>query len=132
MIHRRRQDGHKNSAADALSSDIREKLISREEPLKSGSRPPPSAIGKRLLLRASTGARPFPMPLPAFSAVCACLPSQAGRLEFYVRRSRLCYETMKYNAAIPCLTVSLSLQKIPASTRWHLYYCSVLSSLHIS
>ncbi len=32
MIHRRRQDGHKNSAADALSSDIREKLISREEP----------------------------------------------------------------------------------------------------
>ena len=29
MIHRRRQDGHKNSAADALSSDIREKL---EEP----------------------------------------------------------------------------------------------------
>ena len=30
MIHRRRQDGHKNSAADALSSDIREKF--REEP----------------------------------------------------------------------------------------------------
>ena len=32
MIHRRRQDGHKNSAADTLSSDIREKLTSREEP----------------------------------------------------------------------------------------------------
>ena len=27
MIHRRRQDGHKNSAADALSSDIREKFL---------------------------------------------------------------------------------------------------------
>lgn len=40
MIHRRRRNGHKNSAADTLSSDIREKLASREEPLKSGSRLP--------------------------------------------------------------------------------------------
>ncbi len=55
MIHRRRQDGHKNSAADALSSDIREKF-----------------------LRASTGDRPFPIPLPASPIVCA-MSSFTGR-----------------------------------------------------
>ena len=62
MIHRRRQDGHKNSAADALSSDIREKFD----------------IGKCLLLRASTGDRPFPIPLPASPIVCA-MSSFTGR-----------------------------------------------------
>ena len=72
MIHRRRQDGHKNSAADALSSDIREKFAF------SGSRLPPSDIGKCLLLRASTGDRPFPIPLPASPIVCA-MSSFTGR-----------------------------------------------------
>ena len=132
MIHRRRQDGHKNSAADALSSDIREKLISREEPHLAvpGSRLPTLENACSFVQARETDLFQFrSLLLPQF---VPCLPSQAGRLEFYVRRSRLCYETMKYNAAIPCLTVSLSLQKIPASTRWHLYYCSVLSSLHIS
>ena len=42
MIHRRRQDGHKNSAADALSSDIREKL--QGGTAISSSRLPPSDI----------------------------------------------------------------------------------------
>ena len=75
MIHRRRQDGHKNSAADALSSDIREKLGGTAF---SGSRLPPSDIGKCLLLRASTGDRPFPIPLPASPIVCA-MSSFTGR-----------------------------------------------------
>ena len=81
MIHRRRQDGHKNSAADALSSDIREKLREIDKQggtAFSGSRLPPSDIGKCLLLRASTGDRPFPIPLPASPIVCA-MSSFTGR-----------------------------------------------------
>ena len=53
-----------------------------------GSRLSPYVIGKGLLLCASTGGRLFPIPLPAFFAVCAMSSLTGRRLKGHVRERR--------------------------------------------